>query len=267
MQILMLLVFLILCLFIMGRLVYGKKGSFSFIKVLFNFVGMTVASAFISLCLLIICSFILGFIIAGIPGVDKVLGSSFLDKQPSYSSSGESLLNQDKNDESKINELNEDNSEKNVAEKNSVELNSDNSKSNNTSTGEVKESGFKFSTVKLLIFLLVFILLVAIILVCIRRFLMKRIPKLRLNEEEYEISEYFIQWLTIYVVVYQMLFDTLKSLDKILPQMNNWKNAFEVILSPENINSVMQPLLIATWVAIVIEKLHYRNKMKLESGD
>ncbi len=117
-----------------------------------------------------------------------------------------------------------------------------------------------------LVFLLLLILAVALLMVLIRRPLLRRFPRLQLTEEEYEISEYFIQWITIYVVVYQLLFDALKSLGSLLPQLANWKEAFNVLLSPENVNAVIQPLLIASWIAIVLEKLAGREAARRMPG-
>lgn len=107
----------------------------------------------------------------------------------------------------------------------------------------------------------------ALLQVGAQRWVTRRFPRLTLSQEEFEISEYLIQWLTIYVVVYQMLFDSLKSLGALLPQITNWQASFEVLLSPSNINAVIQPLLIATWVAIVLEKLSARHSQIVTAVD
>lgn len=125
----------------------------------------------------------------------------------------------------------------------------------------------KFPTVTVLFFLLIVIFLVALLQVGAQRWVTRRFPRLTLSQEEFEISEYLIQWLTIYVVVYQMLFDSLKSLGALLPQITNWQASFEVLLSPSNINAVIQPLLIATWVAIVLEKLSARHSQIVTAAD
>lgn len=83
---------------------------------------------------------------------------------------------------------------------------------------------------------------------------MGKFPILRLDIEEYEIFEYFIQWMTIYLVIYQFLFEGLKELTQALSDTKTVNNIFSVILFPDNINIVMQPLIIATWIVIVMEK-------------
>lgn len=113
----------------------------------------------------------------------------------------------------------------------------------------------KFPTVQWLLALLIVIFIVALIHAWIRRKLLQKFRVLRMTETEYEMSEYFIQWATIYVVIYQLFFDALHSVTALLPELTNWQSAFEVILSPTNLNAVSQPLLIATWVTIVLERL------------
>lgn len=113
----------------------------------------------------------------------------------------------------------------------------------------------KFPTVQWLLALLIIIFIVALVHAWIRRGLLQKFQILRMTETEYEISEYFIQWATIYIVIYQLFFDALHSVTTLLPELTSWQSAFEVILSPTNLNAVSQPLLIATWVTIVLERL------------
>lgn len=120
--------------------------------------------------------------------------------------------------------------------------------------------GAKFPTVTVMLLLLLVIFTVSLLQVLLRKLVLRILPQWRMSEEEYEISEYLIQWLTIYVVVYQMLFQSIRSLGDLLPEITDWQNSFQVLLSPENINAVIQPLLIATWIAIVLEKLTLRHQ-------
>lgn len=121
----------------------------------------------------------------------------------------------------------------------------------------------KFPTVQFLLILLIVIISVAILQFVLRKRFLKKFIFLQLDVEEYEICEYYIQWVTIYVVVYQFLFDGISSIFKILPELNlDHSYMFSVILSPNNINLVIQPLLISTWILIVMEKIKLRTKLE-----
>lgn len=56
-----------------------------------------------------------------------------------------------------------------------------------------------------------------------------------------------------------MLFDTLKSLDKLLPEMKIGRPLLKLFYHQTMLIQCPQPLLIATWIAIVTEKLYHRN--------
>lgn len=121
----------------------------------------------------------------------------------------------------------------------------------------------KFPTVQFLLILLIVIISVAILQFILRKKFLKKFTFLQLDVEEYEICEYYIQWVTIYVVVYQFLFDGISSIFKILPELNlDHAYMFSVILSPNNINLVIQPLLISTWILVVMEKIKLRTKLE-----
>lgn len=118
----------------------------------------------------------------------------------------------------------------------------------------------KLPTGQILIIILVVILATALTHYMVRKKLLQKFSFLRLSDEEYIIFEYFIQWVTIYVVVYQFMFDGVVNLAKLIPEINASADAFSVILSPGNINMVLQPLLITTWILVVMEKLHFEKQ-------
>ncbi|WP_179942122.1 MULTISPECIES: hypothetical protein [unclassified Gemella] len=48
-----------------------------------------------------------------------------------------------------------------------------------------------------------------------------------------------------------------------LPELRaNHKYVFSVLLSPNNINVVIQPLLISTWILVIIEKIKLRTELE-----
>lgn len=123
----------------------------------------------------------------------------------------------------------------------------------------------KFETGNTLLAILIFILLTAVTQFKIRKFFLRKIPFLQMELDEYEICEYFIQWMTIYLVIYQFLFDGLKEITKFVSDVSTADNVFAVMLSPENMNLVIQPLLIASWIVMVMEKINLREKLELEA--
>ena len=88
-----------------------------------------------------------------------------------------------------------------------------------------------------------------------------------MSDEDYVICEYYIQWVTFYLVVYQIVFNGFSSVLKALLENQSIEHYFSVILSPSNINLVMQPVLIASWVAVVMEKIHHARTKTVEDGD
>lgn len=107
------------------------------------------------------------------------------------------------------------------------------------------------SNIMVLIFVLVF--LTAFIQLLLRKRMEGHWLWLSMNGEEYQIFEYFIQWTTIFCVVYQCFFDGFATLAQ-------WSGAtsaqeiFQIALSPDNLNLVLQPLLISSWILVVLER-------------
>lgn len=118
----------------------------------------------------------------------------------------------------------------------------------------------KFEGGSFLFGLLIVILLTAIVHYCWRQLFQQFCPLLRLSGDDYEISEYFIQWMTIYLAVYQFFFDGMRSIVVLIDGAKTADEAFAIILNPSNINLVIQPLLISTWIVIVMEKLRARQE-------
>lgn len=117
----------------------------------------------------------------------------------------------------------------------------------------------RFPTGTFLMGLLIFILSAAIIHYLLRRRVLRRFPLLSLDGDDYEICEYFIQWMTIYLAVYQFFFDGLNRFVELLSTAQDAAQVFDVFLTPTNINLVLQPLLITTWIVVVMEKLRARH--------
>lgn len=113
----------------------------------------------------------------------------------------------------------------------------------------------KLATGQMMLIILAFILAAAILHVTLRRRILKRFYQLRLSDREAELIEYYIQWITIYVVVYQFAFDGFSNLASHIPELHASPHAFSVILSPQNINLILQPLLITSWITVVVERL------------
>ncbi|APT84166.1 SA1002 family membrane protein [Corynebacterium aquilae] len=81
-------------------------------------------------------------------------------------------------------------------------------------------------------------------------------PALQPSEEETEMAEYVIQWSTIYLTVYQLLFQTLSDSARALADSEGIKVIIDTALNPNNINLIIMPLLFSVWMALAIEKLH-----------
>lgn len=110
-----------------------------------------------------------------------------------------------------------------------------------------------------LLLLLILIFSTAIVSFLLRGWRRRKKNLWVLNEESYEIGEYFIQWITIYVAVYQFFFDGLHDIVSLLSTAETAKEIFNIALSPRNVNLVAQPILISTWILVVMEKLRLRN--------
>lgn len=126
----------------------------------------------------------------------------------------------------------------------------------------------RVATGQLLLLTLIVILATAILQFHLRKRLPSKVQTLlHMSDEDYVICEYYIQWVTFYLVVYQIVFNGFSSVLKALLENQSIEHYFSVILSPSNINLVMQPVLIASWVAVVMEKIHHARTKTVEDGD
>lgn len=110
---------------------------------------------------------------------------------------------------------------------------------------------------EMLFFIFVIIFVAAILHFLFRESLMKRHLIFRFNDDEYVINEYLIQWSTIYLAVYQFMFDGVKDVARQVLASESSQEIFNIVLSPENINLAVQPLLICSWIALVMERLRF----------
>lgn len=110
---------------------------------------------------------------------------------------------------------------------------------------------------EMLFFIFVIIFVAAILHFLFRESLMKRHLIFRFNDDEYVINEYLIQWSTIYLAVYQFMFDGVKDVAREVLASESSQEIFNIVLSPENINLAVQPLLICSWIALVMERLRF----------
>ena len=115
----------------------------------------------------------------------------------------------------------------------------------------------------LLVFLFAIIFLTAFIHYGLRAFLGSISRLFVLEDDEISIFEYFIQWLTIYFVVYQCIFEGMASYVAWAGAgLDGIQDIFEILLRPEHINLVVQPLLISGWILVVLERFARQNKDK-----
>ncbi|WP_336249071.1 SA1002 family membrane protein [Stomatohabitans albus] len=117
----------------------------------------------------------------------------------------------------------------------------------------------KFNSTSFLLMIFIIVFVAGIIQFYLRLFMINRGWLKRLGSEDIEIIEYFIQWSTIYLAVYQFMFDGINQVFSEVIGASTAKDMFQVILTPRNINLAMQPILISTWIAVVIEKLRQRR--------
>ncbi|MFW0110854.1 SA1002 family membrane protein [Rothia sp. P5766] len=121
-------------------------------------------------------------------------------------------------------------------------------------------SSYKFDGGNFLLGIAILILITAIVHFWVRAKFFERFPRHSPDMKEIEISEYFIQWLTIYLAVYQFIFDGLKNAFSFVDTPENTAAFFNIALTPQNINLVLQPLLIASWITLVISKIRLQRK-------
>lgn len=124
---------------------------------------------------------------------------------------------------------------------------------------EVARQALRFKGGNFLLLLLIAMLTTALIHLWVRRRATERWTVLALGEEETDIVEYFIQWMTIYLAVYQFMFEGLQQVYGLLTDAADARAFFAIVLSPRNINLVVQPLLISAWMTVAMEKLRRRH--------
>lgn len=96
------------------------------------------------------------------------------------------------------------------------------------------------------------------------RFLSKRFTFLTVSSKTYQIAEYIIQWTTIFLAAYQFFFNGLRDLVTSIWSQNEASYMFRIVLSPENINLILQPVLFSTWIMVVVESLYARRQADME---
>lgn len=109
------------------------------------------------------------------------------------------------------------------------------------------------------LFIFITIFLAGIIQFYVRRFMTSRKLIWKLSPEDVEIAEYLVQWSTILLAVYQFVFDNLRAVINLSASADPSEELLELFFSPQHLNLALQPLLIAMWIAIVIEKLSSRR--------
>ena len=100
----------------------------------------------------------------------------------------------------------------------------------------------------------------------LRETLLRRRWLFRLSDHDYVINEYLIQWSTIYLAVYQFMFQGLNDAAKVLLNPDSTRQVVNAVLSPENMNLAIQPLLICAWITLVMEKLRFRSHLGVHEG-
>lgn len=126
----------------------------------------------------------------------------------------------------------------------------------------IADEGVKFRGGNFLLLLTCTIMGAALLNTHLRIFLRKRFKFLQLEQDDFDIIEYFIQWMTIFLAVYQFIFTGLESAIQFIESAQSAERFFNILLNPQNINLVMQPILISSWMTIGIEKLRGRQEHK-----
>lgn len=81
-----------------------------------------------------------------------------------------------------------------------------------------------------------------------------------MSEETFQVAEYVIQWMTLFLAIYQFFFNGLSDFIASESGNANASYMFTILLSPDNINLILQPVLFSTWVMVVIERLHFQHR-------
>ena len=130
----------------------------------------------------------------------------------------------------------------------------------------VNEAG-GFSSDNLLVYLFALMFLTAFVHYGLRRLLSHFFGLFTLEDDEISIFEYFIQWMTIYLVVFQIAFEGIASYAATAGDVDSAAALFDVALNPQNINLAMQPLLISSWILVVLERFANQNRPKRAEED
>lgn len=129
-------------------------------------------------------------------------------------------------------------------------------------TSYIADQSVKFRGGNFLLLLTCTIMGAALLNTHLRIFLRKHFKFLQLEQDDFDIIEYFIQWSTIFLAVYQFIFTGLQSAVQLIESAQSAERFFNIFLNPQNINLVMQPILISSWMTIGIEKLRGRQEHK-----
>lgn len=113
-------------------------------------------------------------------------------------------------------------------------------------------TSFSVSTEHLMVPVLIVLCMTGISAAWAHRKLARRIPWLRRSAAHSQLEEYFIQWSTIYLSVYQLVFNELTHAADKVHEIDGIKVVFDGVLNPDNLNLTMLPLLFSVWVAIVM---------------
>lgn len=119
----------------------------------------------------------------------------------------------------------------------------------------------KFRAGTFLLMTLTLMMAAALIQTYIHRFLSKHFTFLTVSSKTYQIAEYIIQWTTIFLAAYQFFFNGLRDLVTSMWSKNEASYMFKIVLSPENINLILQPVLFSTWIMVVVESLYFRHRL------
>ncbi len=84
------------------------------------------------------------------------------------------------------------------------------------------------------------------------------IQRTGISAEPLTITEYYIQWFLIYVTVYQVIFERLNGLGRVInerdvtQELNSYLSS---VLNPSALIAILLPVLLSIWVAVAIAKI------------
>lgn len=122
----------------------------------------------------------------------------------------------------------------------------------------------KFRAGTFLLMTLTLMMAAALIQSYIHRATIRRFPRLEVSEETFQVAEYVIQWMTLFLAIYQFFFNGLSDFIASESGNANASYMFTILLSPDNINLILQPVLFSTWIMVVIESLYARRLASIE---